>query len=111
MKSIEMVTAERLVQRDHYRAQLNIDKELWAFCYNAIAGYYPKTTADQIRNELGAHIENFVRARFSMLTETDPAFAHWLETRYLQQYVAPDIRPRAEKLYRELGVRRARTLL
>ena len=63
------VTEDRWESRDHYRAQINVDKEVWAYGYGAIVYATNMETAAHVRNEIKQvvekKVESHVRAIFN----------------------------------------------
>lgn len=101
-RHVEVVTEERLSRADHYRLQVNTDQELVAFVYNALAEFYPRATVQAVRNDLALAAEQQLRARAALLIKGDPAFRAFLQI-YLDRWIEPPLKRRAQRLYESLG--------
>ena len=102
--SSKPVTQERLARSDHYRLQVNLDQELVAYVYNAIAEYYPRRTVQTIRNDLALVAGQQLRARAALLIKSDAAFREFLGG-YLRRSIEPSLKDQARDLYESLGWR------
>jgi hypothetical protein len=102
MGRIKRVTPERLAKKDHYRSQLNVNRRLWAYGYNALVAHYDRTYMYGVRNFLVGRIEADLRDFLRRRLVEDPAFAESLED-YLLQYVDESLHSEAASMWEELG--------
>lgn len=100
--AIQQITKERMASTDHYRQQVNVDKGLVAFGYNALAGYLSRAVMAHIRNQMTAALERELEHELRVAIEGKPGFSEYLSL-YLRQYVAPDLQERAVALWRRAG--------
>ena len=97
------VTRERLASTDHYRLQVNADKELIALGYNAMAGYLNQEAMALIRNQMAGVMNNEIEHQLRVLIVSTPPFRAFL-LRFLKQYVAPELQGKALALWKKNGL-------
>lgn len=101
-KAMALVTLDRLESTDHYRLQVNADRDLVAFCYNAMVGFLSRETMAVIRNQMASVMSEAIAHQFRVLVVSTPGFRDYLQ-RYLRLHIAEELRPRALALWRTLG--------
>ncbi len=103
MAPLKKITMERMRTTHDFRLQVNCDKKLVAFLYYAIVEYYGERTAEVLRNVYSKPAVEKLRAEFSGMVVSDPAFAVFL-MRFIRDFVEPGpLSEYARKLYKELG--------
>ena len=99
---IQKVTREKMLSKDYYRQQVNANKDVIAFGYNALAGFLPREAVEIIRNRLASAVEQEIKVHLAIHIEGNPQFATFL-ARYLKEYVEDSLKRDAMELWRECG--------
>lgn len=90
----ERVTRSRLESTDHFRLQVNADRELMAFGYNAMACYLNRESMALIRNQMAETMNKELSHQLTVLITSTPAFRAFLG-KYMLEYVDPELRDAA----------------
>ena len=88
--------------KDYYRQQINADKDLIAFGYNALAGHLPLAVMAHIRNLLAGAVNRELEHEIKVAIQGSPGFSEYLSL-YLREYVDKDLHEQAKRLWRKLG--------
>lgn len=103
MAPLQQVTKSRLASTDDFRLQVNVDKRLMGYGYNAMSGYLNREAMALIRNQLASVLELEIEHQLRVLITSTPAFREYLRS-YLREYVDAALRDDAMALWRRNGL-------
>lgn len=102
MAPLQQVTKSRLSSTDDFRLQVNVDKRLMAYGYNAMAGYLNREAMALIRNQLRDVLDHEIEHQLAVLITSTPAFRDYLHV-YLREYIEVALWSEAKDLWARNG--------
>lgn len=95
---VATITKDRYEQADHYRAQVQVDKLIYAVCYGSIFNRDMRE-AGRLRDALAEAIERVILEHFRALI-VQPEF-RWYFNKWKNENVAEDMRAEVESFLRK----------
>jgi hypothetical protein len=100
--ALARVTPERMAAVSDFRLQLNVDKALVAYGYNALVGYTnERKAAAVLRRTLTGAVEQRLLEALQLLVAADDGFAAYL-AEYRMRYVDAELQGQAQAFHRQL---------
>lgn len=95
---VETITKDRIERADHYRAQVQVDKLLYAVCYGSIFNRDMRE-AGRLRDALAEAIERVIMEHFRALIQ-QPSF-RWYFDKWKNENVGEDMKEEVEGFLRK----------